>query len=54
MVTVTTAIADEGKSKSWSGHLISRNETHVSISVKGRVVNIPRNQCDRVELSQME
>jgi len=54
MVTVTTAIADEGKPKSWSGHLISRNETHVSISVKGRVVNIPRDQCDRVELSQME
>jgi len=54
MVTVTTVIADEGKPKSWSGHLISRNETHVSISVKGRVVNIPRDQCDRVELSQME
>jgi ribosome maturation factor RimP len=54
MVTVTSTVTNEEKPKSWSGHLISRNETHVSISIKGRIVNIPRDQCDRVELSQME
>lgn len=53
MVTVTTTVLYEGK-QSWSGHLISRNETHISLSLKGRIVNIPRDLCDRVELSQME
>ena len=53
MVTVSAVDTHEGQ-QSWSGHLISRNETHVSISVKGRIVNIPREVCDRVELSKME
>jgi len=53
MVTVNTTDTYEGK-QSWSGHLISRNETHISISIKGRIVNIPRELCDRIELSKME
>ena len=53
MVTVSTTENHEGK-QSWSGHLISRNETHISISIKGRIVNILRELCDRVELSKME
>ncbi len=53
MVTVNTTDTYEGK-QSWSGHLISRDETHISISIKGRIVNIPRELCDRVELSKME
>lgn len=53
MVTVSTTETHEGK-QSWSGHLISRNETHISISIKGRIVNISRELCDRVELSKME
>ena len=53
MVTVGTTDLHEGK-QSWSGHLMSRNETHVTISIKGRIVNIPRELVDRVELSKME
>ncbi len=54
MVTVFGTETNEGQSKSWSGHLISRNETHVTISIKGRIMNIPRELCDRVELAKME
>jgi ribosome maturation factor RimP len=50
MVAVNTISAYEGK-QVWTGHLISRNENHVSISIKGRVVNIPRELIERVELS---
>ncbi len=50
MVAVNTISAYEGK-QIWTGHLISRNENHVSISIKGRVVNIPRELIERVELS---
>jgi len=53
MVTVSTTTTHEGK-QSWSGHLVSRNETHITISIKGRIVNIPRDLVDRVELSKME
>ena len=53
MVTVGTTDLHEGK-QSCSGHLMSRNETHVTISIKGRIVNIPRELVDRVELSKME
>ena len=53
MVTVGTTDLHEGK-QCWSGHLMSRNETHVTISIKGRIVNIPRELVDRVELSKME
>lgn len=53
MVTVTTTVPHDGK-QSWSGHLVSRNETHISISIKGRIVNIPREIIDRVELTKME
>ena len=52
MVNVTTAPHD-GK-QSWSGHLMARNETHVTISDKGRVVSIPRELIERVELAKME
>ncbi len=54
MVTVVGTETSEGQSKSWTGHLISRNETHVTISIKGRIMNIPRELCDRVELAKME
>jgi ribosome maturation factor RimP len=50
MVAVNMISAYEGK-QIWTGHLISRNETHVSISIKGRVINIPRELIARVELS---
>ncbi|TYQ25678.1 ribosome maturation factor RimP [Pseudanabaena sp. UWO311] len=53
MVTVGTTVLHEGK-QSWSGHLMSRNETHVTISIKGRIVNIPRELVERVELAKME
>jgi ribosome maturation factor RimP len=53
MVTVSTTVPHEGK-QSWSGHLMSRNETHVTISIKGRIVNIPRELVERVELTKME
>ena len=53
MVTVSAADLPEGK-QSWSGHLMSRNETHVTISIKGRIVNIPRELVERVELAKME
>ncbi|WP_103667766.1 ribosome maturation factor RimP [Pseudanabaena sp. BC1403] len=53
MVTVGTTVLHEGK-QSWSGHLMSRNETHVTISIKGRIVNIPRELVERVELTKME
>ena len=53
MVTVGTTVLHEGK-QSWSGHLMSRNETHVTISIKGRIVNIPRELIERVELTKME
>ncbi|GBO56350.1 hypothetical protein APA_4680 [Pseudanabaena sp. lw0831] len=53
MVTVSTTVLHEGK-QSWSGHLMSRNETHVTISIKGRIVNIPRELVERVELTKME
>jgi ribosome maturation factor RimP len=53
MVTVSAKETDDAK-QSWSGHLIARNETHISISIKGRIVNIPREACDRVELAKME
>lgn len=53
MVTVSAAERPEGK-QSWSGHLMSRNETHVTISIKGRIVNIPRELVERVELAKME
>lgn len=53
MVTVSAADLPEGK-QSWSGHLMSRNETHVTISIKGRIVNIPRELVERVELTKME
>jgi ribosome maturation factor RimP len=53
MVTVSTTVPHEGK-QSWSGHLMSRNEIHVTISIKGRIVNIPRELVERVELTKME
>lgn len=53
MVTVSATAPHEGK-QSWSGHLVSRNETHITISIKGRLVNIPREVVDRVELTKAE
>jgi ribosome maturation factor RimP len=53
MVTISTTAPHDGK-QSWSGHLVSRNENHVSISLKGRIINIPREIIDRVELTKME
>lgn len=53
MVTVSTAVPHEGK-QSWTGHLVFRDETHVAISLKGRIVKIPRELIDRVELSKIE
>ncbi|TYQ31838.1 MULTISPECIES: ribosome maturation factor RimP [unclassified Pseudanabaena] len=53
MINVSTTVPHDGK-QSWSGHLMARNETHVTISIKGRIVNIPRELVDRVELAKME
>ncbi|MFM7600069.1 MAG: ribosome maturation factor RimP [Pseudanabaena sp.] len=53
MVNVSTNPPHDGK-QIWSGHLISRNETHVTISIKGRINNIPRELVERVELTKME
>ncbi len=53
MVTVSATALHDGK-QSWIGHLMSRNETHVTISIKGRIVNIPRELVERVELTKME
>jgi len=53
MVNVSTNPPYDGK-QIWSGHLISRNETHVTISIKGRINNIPRELVERVELTKME
>jgi ribosome maturation factor RimP len=53
MVNVSTTTPHDGK-QIWSGHLISRNETQVTISIKGRIVNIPRELVERVELTKME
>lgn len=53
MINVSTTVPHDGK-QSWSGHLMARNETYVTISIKGRIVNIPRELVDRVELAKME
>lgn len=53
MVNINTIEAYEGK-QVWTGHLVSRNETQVSISIKGRIVNIPRDRIERVELFKSE
>lgn len=53
MVNVSAVATPEGK-QSWSGHLVSRNEKEITISIKGRIVNIPLELVDRVELSKME
>jgi ribosome maturation factor RimP len=53
MVTVSSTVLHDGK-QSWSGHLMSRDETNVTISLKGRIVNIPRELVERVELTKME
>jgi len=50
MVAVNMISSYEGK-QIWTGHLISRNETEVSLSIKGRVVHIPRALIERVELT---
>jgi ribosome maturation factor RimP len=50
MVTVNTISPYEGK-QSWQGHLIGRSDTQVSISIKGRIANIPRDLVAQVELS---
>ncbi len=49
MVNISTTETYEGK-QVWTGHLVSRNETQVSISIKGRIVNIPRELIEKVEL----
>jgi len=53
MVDVNTTVPYEGK-PIWTGHLVSRNQTHVTISLKGRLVNIPRELIDRVELTKAD
>jgi ribosome maturation factor RimP len=50
MVNVST---QDGK-QSWTGHLVSRSETHVTISIKGRLVNVLRESIDRVELAKAD
>lgn len=49
MVNISMSEVYEGK-QIWTGHLVSRNETQVSISIKGRIVNIPRELIAKVEL----
>ena len=53
MIDVIATEPYDGKQK-WSGHLVSRNETHIAVSIKGRIVNIPRELIDRVELTKAE
>ncbi|NUN65112.1 ribosome maturation factor RimP [Pseudanabaena biceps] len=53
MVNVVANQPHDGK-QSWIGHLVSRSETHITISIKGRIVNIPRDVVERVELAKAE
>jgi ribosome maturation factor RimP len=53
MVTVSTTVPHDNKN-SWTGHLVSRDDTHVALSIKGRIAKIPRELIDRVELAQAE
>ncbi|MFM7886233.1 MAG: ribosome maturation factor RimP, partial [Pseudanabaena sp.] len=53
MVTVSTKVPHEGK-QIWIGHLVFRDEKQVTISIKGRLINIPRELVDRVELAKAE
>jgi ribosome maturation factor RimP len=53
MVNVNTTATHEGK-QTWTGHLVGRSETHVTVSIKGRLANIPRELIDRVELAKAE
>ncbi|MBD2186537.1 ribosome maturation factor RimP [Pseudanabaena mucicola] len=53
MVNVFTTVPHDGK-QTWTGHLVSRNDTQVAISIKGRIVNIPRHLIDRVELAKAD
>jgi ribosome maturation factor RimP len=53
MVTVSTTVPHDNKN-SWTGHLVSRNETHVTISIKGRITKIPCELIDCVELAKAE
>jgi ribosome maturation factor RimP len=36
---------------SWTGHLVGRDLDHLTISQKGRLINIPRQTITKVELS---
>jgi ribosome maturation factor RimP len=49
-VTVTANGQFEGK-ESWSGQLVSRDLDHLTLSLKGKIVSIPRAIVHRVELS---
>jgi ribosome maturation factor RimP len=49
-VTATTTAPYEGK-QSWTGQLIGRDAENLTLSQKGRLVNIPRHLIQRVELS---
>ncbi|CAN1210919.1 ribosome maturation factor RimP [Tumidithrix helvetica PCC 7403] len=50
MVTASANAPYEGK-ESWTGHLVSRDLDHVTLSLKGKIINIPRELVHRVELS---
>jgi len=49
-VKVNTRIPHEGKQE-WTGNLVDRDETNLTISQKGRLVNLPRELVCRVELT---
>ncbi|OAB60743.1 ribosome maturation factor RimP [Leptolyngbya valderiana BDU 20041] len=48
-VTVTTTEPYKGQT-SWNGQLVSRDETHVKLSCKGRILSVPREAIASVRL----
>jgi ribosome maturation factor RimP len=50
MVLATAHTPHGGKSQ-WKGQLMGRDETHVTLSLKGKVIHIPRSVLQTVELT---
>ncbi|NJK35473.1 MAG: ribosome maturation factor RimP [Oscillatoriales cyanobacterium SM2_2_1] len=50
MVLATAHTPYEGKSQ-WKGQLIGRDATHVTLSLRGKIIQIPRSVLQTVELT---
>jgi ribosome maturation factor RimP len=48
-VTATTAVSGQ---KAWHGNLVGRDAMAVTLSLKGRMVKIPRNVIAQVQLAE--